>query len=54
MPILRIVKAARQQLAGARCFDDGDRAIGPELCALGVESNEEVQALAGVGVEGGE
>ena len=53
-PILRIVVSARQQLAGARRLDDGDGTIAPRLCALGVERHEEMQTLAGVGVQRGE
>ena len=54
MPVLGIVIGTRQQFTGARCFDDGDGAVAPRLCALGVERHEEVQTLAGIGVQCGE
>ena len=54
MPVLGIVIGTRQQFAGARRLDDGDGAIAPRLCTLGVERHEEVQTLAGVGVQCGE
>src|SRR5271166_3605311 len=53
-PVLRIVIGTRQQFAGARRLDHGDRAVGPRLRLHGVEGDEHVQALAGVGVERGE
>src|SRR5262249_35283873 len=52
-PIFRTVIGAWQQFAGARCLDDIDGAIGPELRALGIERQEEMQPLTSVGVRYG-
>src|SRR5262249_44707099 len=53
-PILGIVEAARQQLAGARRLDDVGGAITPHLRPLGIKRDKEMQPLAGVGVGRGE
>src|SRR5262249_37331824 len=53
-PILGIVEAARQQLAGARCLDDVGGAITPHLRPLGIKRDKEMQPLTGVGVGRGE
>src|SRR5262249_3526371 len=37
-----------------RRLDHGDRAVGPNLCLLGIERHQEVKARAGVGVHRGE
>ena len=53
-PVVRIVGEARQQLAGAGRFDDGNGAVRSGLRPFGIERHQEVQALAGVGVDDGE
>ena len=50
MPVVLRTEAPRQQLAGARCFDNVGRAVAPQLRALGIERDEEMQPLAGIGV----
>src|SRR5262249_57412584 len=37
-----------------RRLDHGDRAVGPNLCLLGIERHQEVEACAGVAVHRGE
>ena len=45
---------ARQQLARARRLDHCDGAVAHGLCQHRIERHQEVQALAGVGVDDGE
>jgi len=49
-PIFGIIEAPRQQFTGTCRLDDIDSTIGPQLRALSVEWDEEVQPLARVGV----
>ena len=53
-PIFRILSDARQQLAGPCRLDHGDGAVADRLCQLRIERHQEVQALAGVGVDDSE
>src|SRR5262245_43820729 len=54
MPVVGVVIGTRQQLAGARGLDHGDRAIRPGLGLLGVEWQKKVKAFTGVAVDRGE
>ena len=50
-PMLRVTGEARQQFARARCLDHRDGAIAPHLSALRIERHQQMQPLAGVGVD---
>ena len=50
-PVFGIVGYTRQQFAGLRRLDDGDGAVAPRLRALGIEWQQQVKALAGVGIK---
>src|SRR5262249_7857537 len=49
-----IIEATRQQLTGARRFDNVGRAVTPELRPFSIERYKEVQPLAGISIHGGE
>ena len=53
-PVLGIFCDAHQQFTRARCLDHHNGAVTGGLRQLRIERHQEVQALAGVGVENGE